>query len=255
MVDSSSETDNSENQPSHKRNIHSSSLLRYLIIMTGLPGSGKSSIAHHIAKNIDQSIILSRFSILRPYMNKHHWLHLEREECKQQVDYCFYDKATSEEAEAKILIFDGCFHTRAKRQKALEFAQKKGFVPIVIKCSCKDLNALRERLQRQVLKKSKNLFGKSVDELIDVYTKGYEDISRDEGIPAFIEYDTIQQKPNIIWTNDDLFVKDLEKILSYFYRIPSGKKVEKHVLRSQNHKKPPQERDDTQAAAPAAHHA
>lgn len=228
---------------SHVKQAKAMGSRKYLIIMTGLPGSGKSTIAHHLEKHLLGTTIINRFSVLRPYLYSSRWLKLEHDKCVTQVDFCFYDKAKVMAKATRILVLDGCYHTRAKRKKALDFARKEGFNPIVIKCTCENREILRERLQRQIEKRSKKISDKSVDELIEVYVNGFEEVSLEEKIPEFIEYDTIHHEPKIRWTEGDPFVKKLEKVLSYFYRVPSDKNAEKrgHSPKPQNSPPPPQE--------------
>jgi len=204
-----------------------------LIIMCGLPGTGKTTFAQRIADGLTRSYILHRDEA-REFINdstKRSYI-IHRHELKQVIAQSGFVKPTSEarivEVDSRLfvqagkllpcvdtLILDGTFHSYKKRNRAYWFAKQHGCKPIIIYCICSFNEALR-RLRHQSEEKVK-VFESPLEEFLLYYQEHFDSLEPDTLGVTVIQVDTENyRKPKVeikSLLHSSIFVEKLVKIL------------------------------------------
>ena len=118
-----------------------------LIIMAGLPGSGKSTVARQIAEQL-QAAILSKDTVRHALFPAELVEYSDRQD-DFVIDVLLQTAAFIWEAHpAKTVILDGrTFSRRSQRKRVIDFAEKTGQKWRIVECVCAD-EVARERLIR-----------------------------------------------------------------------------------------------------------
>ena len=192
---------------------------KHLIIMCGLPGSGKTSIANVIKNNFPNSVILNRFAFFSRFLN--HQIRISRTSLVALVDELFYAKAEELLTKHALLIFDGTYHTRCKRERAYKFAKDNKLSITIIRCLC-DNSQILQRLRRQVKKGSKRFIGCDPHQLIRKYREEFEEIEPYEEFHYYFIYNTSSHdctfQPRVLASDYPKHILKVKTILSVFRR-------------------------------------
>ena len=121
-----------------------------LVMMVGLPASGKSAVAHRLAERLSSSVILDK-DLIRAAL----FPPAEIAYSTEQDDFCM--QVMLETAEyllaadpAKFVILDGrTFSQRYQRDRVRAFADRLKIQLKIIECVCSDETA-RRRLEKDV---------------------------------------------------------------------------------------------------------
>lgn len=121
-----------------------------LVMMAGLPASGKSAIAHLLARRLPSSVILDKDTIRAALFPP-----AEITYSTEQDDFCM--QVMLETAEyiltadpAKLVILDGRpFSQRYQRDRVRAFASRLKVQLKIVECVCSDETA-RQRLEKDV---------------------------------------------------------------------------------------------------------
>ncbi len=136
-----------------------------IIMMHGLPGTGKSFLAENIAKTIPSAVILKTVSFRKSRGKGVELFDETNQQTREDKDDSY--KAVCEEARkavkaVKIPILDGTFHKRYRREWVYDLAKELKEKVVVISVACNE-NIIKERLQERKIKASKDAFLKSAE--------------------------------------------------------------------------------------------
>jgi adenylylsulfate kinase len=101
----------------------------FAVWITGLPGSGKSTIARELTKKLKNTKYLRLDEIRKKYISKPKFTDEERE----LVYSKFIDEGVSEIAQGRNVVYDATAHKLIWRSKAR--AGIKDFIEVYVKCS------------------------------------------------------------------------------------------------------------------------
>lgn len=144
-----------------------------LIVVCGLPGTGKSTIARYLSKKLD-AIILSTDRIRKLIIRKPVYSEKEKE-FVYEVMFLIADFLLKNNFKC---ILDGVFHKRKLRERAESLAYKYGKKFILIECTAEE-SVIKQRLSKarkfseadfEVYKKLKEIFEPIQQEHIKVNT-------------------------------------------------------------------------------------
>ncbi|NYT04232.1 MAG: ATP-binding protein [Candidatus Methanofastidiosa archaeon] len=145
-----------------------------LIVITGLPGTGKTTIAEELAKKID-AIVLSTDKIRKTIFEKP----VYNEEDKRIVYNELFSQTSKSLSKGKNVILDGTFYTKALRKRAKEVGELFGKNVYFVYCETPE-EILKERIENRLDKysdadysvyiKMKKIFEKFEEEVIKIDT-------------------------------------------------------------------------------------
>jgi predicted kinase len=176
---------------------------KHLIIMCGWPGTGKTTIANHLAQGIERSVLINRDAFKDPNDLKENVTTALRYKVVPRLNYkvlardvILYTYAEKQLQKFDTIIVDGTFHRRDKRNRAYEHAKRWGCEPVLIYCTCSLKEAWR-RLKHQIEQNEKSFKFPLQDVLFD-YEKHFDDIMEDTLWPIKIKVNTENtQKPMV----------------------------------------------------------
>lgn len=148
-----------------------------IIMMHGLPGSGKSFLAEKIAKTIPNSIVLKTVSFRESHNQGAELFDETNLQTQEDKDNSY--KAVCEEARkavkaGKIPILDATFHKKYRRTWVYNLAKELNERVVVISVTC-DENVIKNRLHKRKTN-DKDDFLKSV-ESYDIMKKQAEELN------------------------------------------------------------------------------
>lgn len=111
-----------------------------LVMICGLPGTGKSTLAKAVAEKID-AVYLNSDSIRLGMLEEREYT----EEEKKQVYEAMFEKSAEEMKEGKNVVLDATFYKKELRDDAKETADEAGTDFYVIECVTHE-DLLRERI-------------------------------------------------------------------------------------------------------------
>ncbi len=130
---------NNQKHHSQKRGSH----LR-LIVVTGLPGTGKSTVAKAIAEEIDA--ILFRTDVIRKSLFPKPSYSLEEQ---QHVYDEMFVQAHQQLKKHKSVVLDANFSKQIQRDQAVKLAEKAGVEPLILEIICQDEKLIAQRLEKR----------------------------------------------------------------------------------------------------------
>ena len=191
---------------------HLSTSGKKLIVMCGLPGSGKTTTAHRIRQGLGDAHVFSRDFIRNRYK-----LNGNFDECRKgeitTIDETFYADIKNFLPKFSTIILDATFKEDARRQKAFKFAQEHGCHFFLIECVCSHATLL-DRLNKQMSLGQKK-FNKPLEELMEYYKKSMQEPQQQLKGLNFIQLDTENNEVEVKSSqkSSSSFVKQLVKIL------------------------------------------
>lgn len=145
-----------------------------LIVITGLPGTGKTTIAEELAKDID-AVVLSTDKIRKTIFEKP----VYNEEDKRIVYGELFSQTSKNLSKDKNVILDGTFYTKALRKRAKEVGELFGKNVYFVYCETPE-EILKERIENRMDKysdadynvylKMKKIFEEFEEEVIKIDT-------------------------------------------------------------------------------------
>jgi predicted kinase len=145
-----------------------------LIVITGLPGTGKTTIAEELAKEID-AIVFSTDKIRKKIFQKP----VYNEEDKKIVYNQLFLETNKYLAKGKNVILDGTFYTKSLRQRAKEVGKSLSNNVYFIYCETPE-EILKKRIENRkdkysdadygVYLKMKKIFEEFEDDFIKIDT-------------------------------------------------------------------------------------
>src|ERR1044071_399144 len=112
------------------------------VIMAGLPGTGKSTLARALAQRLPGAVLdkdLIRAALFEP---AHVEYSLAQDDFCQEVMLETAGYLLAKEAEAHILLDGRTFSRRYQRERVMEFCRKVGTTWAVLECVCAEQTAL-----------------------------------------------------------------------------------------------------------------
>ncbi len=129
-----------------------------IVVFCGLPATGKSFLARHVAKEIDavhlNTDVVRKEAVENPVYS---------EEEKKQVYDELFSKARELVSEGKNLVLDGTFYRKGLRDVVEEIASSAEQKVFYIECRC-DEKTVKKRLEKRKKKK-----GASDADNIEIY--------------------------------------------------------------------------------------
>ncbi len=171
-----------------------------IIVVFGLPGSGKTSFSRHLKKELNARHLNT--DIIREEMNIKG---LYDEKSKQEVYQRMITKAKEELDKGSDVILDGTFHKQARRQLVTGIAEKTGKNIFFI-----EIKALEESI-------IKRLKGKREHSEADFEV--YEKIKK--------EFDSFESDHLILWSDSETPDKMLIKAKNYIHGYRPDTCIEK----------------------------
>lgn len=193
-----------------------------LVLISGLPASGKTSLAKRLSKSISAEN-LSTDVVRRGLLEKRTY----SEEEKNAVYYSLFEKVGKLLLERKNVVIDGTFYKKELREKAAEIARKADTNIYKILCTCPDAVA-KERMCS--CKREKTL----TEADFSVYKKIkaiFEPISGD-----FLEIDTMKPvKEQANSARNYIYEKEIVKFLgkkeTYPHKVKNIQEIQTHISR------------------------
>lgn len=119
-----------------------------LIIVCGLPGSGKSALAQRIARKYS-AVLLNTDVIRKRHLKRRTYTARE----KEAVYNLMFDEALKALKSGRNTVLDGTFYKEALRSRALSLAKKAGSKPFIIECTLNEA-VLKKRIEKRKRTKS-----------------------------------------------------------------------------------------------------
>jgi predicted kinase len=116
-----------------------------LILLCGLPGTGKSSVAHRIAEKTG-SLVFSTDVVRKELFSKPKYTENE----KRMVYNLLFEMAERFLDSSDTVVMDGTFYKKELRERAKEIADKNGSNFHIIEVVCCESDA-KQRLGRRIL--------------------------------------------------------------------------------------------------------
>jgi predicted kinase len=114
-----------------------------LVLVCGLPGTGKSTVAKELAKSINGKLL--RTDIIRKEVFKKP-KYTERE--KQNVYELLFSRAEQLLSKNISCVLDGTFYKKSLREKAHDVAKKTGAKFEIIECICPE-KVIHKRMKKR----------------------------------------------------------------------------------------------------------
>lgn len=137
--------------------------MKTIIMMHGLPGTGKSWLADNITKHIPRSTILKTVNYRKTHFAGPEQFDEERAETRNEKDASY--KALIKEARqvldrGGIPILDATFHKRHRREWAYTLAEETGAQHIILSTECNE-ETVYERLKKRTFQTDEDAFLKT----------------------------------------------------------------------------------------------
>lgn len=161
-----------------------------LVLVCGLPGTGKSTVAKELAKRINGKLL--RTDIIRKEMIKKPKY---TERGKQNVYELLFSRAEHLLSKKINCILDGTFYKKSLRKRASDVAKKTGAKFEIIECICPE-KIIFERMKKRI----------KIGDASDADFRIYEKMKN--------EYEPIEEKHIVIDTS-----KNYEKIIEKVVKI------------------------------------
>ncbi|MEM7815654.1 MAG: AAA family ATPase [Candidatus Aenigmatarchaeota archaeon] len=156
-----------------------------LILVCGLPGTGKSFVAKEIAKNLPKTALLRTDVVRKNLLKKPNYTEEEKK--------LIYDSLLSEAGKFlsinKNCVLDATFYKRGYREAAKRLASENGTQLLLIECVCPESLVLKRLKKRKgdaseadvaVYKKVKEYYEKITERHITINTgKGKAEVRRE----------------------------------------------------------------------------
>lgn len=104
--------------------------MKLFVIMQGVPGSGKSTIAKHLARNVGE--ICSTDSFFRDQFGKYRF---DKSKLKENHERCFKEVEHFMENETPLIVLDNTNIKQSHVGPYLELARRYGYTPVVIRAN------------------------------------------------------------------------------------------------------------------------
>ncbi|WP_456474754.1 AAA family ATPase [Candidatus Pyrohabitans sp.] len=131
-----------------------------LVLITGLPGTGKSTIAMHLARRLRATVL--RTDVIRKQLFPEPKYTEEEKELVYKVTFMIAEYLLRA---GKNVILDGTFYRRSLRERVYRLARAARTKLIIVECSAPEF-VVRQRMEARA--KKKNL---PTDADFDVYLK------------------------------------------------------------------------------------
>ena len=125
-----------------------------IVLVYGLPGTGKSYFSRHLAKEINAYYLNTDAIWINTKQKGNHYAKSKPLESNDQL----LDKAREKLKKGSVIVLDGTFHKRLIRKKILQFARESGHRIYFIEVKASE-QTVKERL------KIKNKYTKAALEL------------------------------------------------------------------------------------------
>jgi adenylate kinase family enzyme len=188
--------------------------------MCGLPGAGKTTVAHKIRHALGDAIVISRDNFKNPPRAQES-LYENTERVARLVDNRFYYASGEYLSVYSTIIMDATFREYVKRQSAFVFARQQGCQLYVIECICSE-PVLKQRLQRQIYLGEKK-FRKPLQDVLEFYKKSMQEPGTIFDWTSFLRFDTEKNEvvDKYLQVSPDQFGKQLIEILEHSYGLSS----------------------------------
>lgn len=175
----------------------------YFIVMCGLPGTGKTTIAKLLSDNFNFS--LSSYDCHR--YAEQYYPNMAPEE------YCFnwFNDAILHSNKKSAVILDATFHNYLKRISLYKYMLKHHYQLILINLEA-DAQVLFNRLEHQRLNSIK-IFHASVSSMLQEYINTYESPINDPELPIIININTVTYDYSIFNKKDLPLLADIDMFL------------------------------------------
>lgn len=130
-----------------------------LIIICGLPGVGKTTVAHALAHRINAVVITSEKVVDELFRNTRH-NHTDKDWTHRELAQGYNELFSREERALKAghtVIVEGSFRFDRQRRRAIAIADKLSIPHMVISVTC-PVNIMKKRLEKR-FKTTKHQFG------------------------------------------------------------------------------------------------
>lgn len=165
---------------------------KHLFVMVGYPGTGKSTIAKNIFRNLDQGKFLNR-DILR--IGRGVRAMANNAPDTLQIDKILFQAAREELQYYQVVILDATFREFEKRKKVYEIAEAENCQVTLIHCVSSDEVVLR-RLRYQKERKDK-IFRKELSAVLNYYKSNFEPLTDDAKYANILVADTENEETTI----------------------------------------------------------
>jgi hypothetical protein len=174
---------------------------RLFIIMCGIPGSGKTTIAQDLQARFSYTICQPferNFTEMFP-MKKH-----------VSEDYLWFDHGYRI-AEKSPVIFDATFHIYEKRNHIYMYVHERGIKLLLINVEADEVT-VNSRLEEQRKNKSKKI-NCEVKELVKLYASTYQSPINDQEHKTIININTVSNKIVIYNDSDNIEINRIKEYL------------------------------------------
>jgi hypothetical protein len=175
-----------------------------LVLITGLPGTGKSTLAMHLARRLRATVL--RTDVIRKQLFPQPKYTEEEKELVYKVTFLIAEYLLRA---GKNVILDGTFYKRSLRQRVYQLARAVKTKLIIVECGAPEA-VVKQRMEARA--KKKNI---PTDADFEVYKK-----IRDQFEPL--------QRPRVIVDTSNPLEENLSEIMRY---IAKKTKTSKHIRR------------------------
>jgi len=153
-----------------------------IVLVYGLPGTGKSYFSRHLAKEINASYYLNTDTIwVNPKQKGNRSAKVKSTEGNNQL----LDNAKEKLKKGAVIVLDGTFHKQVIRKKILQFARESGHRIFFIEVKASE-QTVKQRL------KNKNKYTKATLELYKKIKSEFEMYNKDH-LELWSDIDTIDE--------------------------------------------------------------